>query len=50
MIGGLVTSVLSNLLILPAVQLAFGPAAPIGVPEPADATGWATDSQPMSAG
>ncbi len=50
MIGGLVTSVLSNLLILPAVQLAFGPAAPIGVPEPADAAGWATDSQPVSAG
>jgi len=50
MLGGLVTSVLSNLLILPAVQLAFGPAAPISGPEPADVEGWAPDSQPMGVG
>jgi multidrug efflux pump subunit AcrB len=50
MLGGLLTSVLSNLLILPAVQLAFGPAAPIGAPEPAGAAGWAPDSQPMGVG
>ena len=40
LLGGLATSTLVNLLILPAVQLTLGPAEPLAVSEPEEAPPW----------
>ena len=48
MLGGLVSTTLLNLLILPAVQLTLGPVDPIAVPEADDVPSWAAaESPPM---
>ena len=48
MLGGLLTSLAVNQLILPAVHLRLGPAEPIAAPEPEEMPAWsAPESQPM---